>query len=133
MRHGRVPPAPLGDARDEHAVSVGAGPWPPAPLEVALVAAAVDEGRALAARARRAGAGVVVLRVPGAEDAGVIGRLAAWAATEPGRRDPAGPLSALRRLGDGPLAVAVGVVLGAGEQGLACRCDDRAAEVAGAL
>jgi hypothetical protein len=156
MRHGRVPPAPLGDGRGEHAVTVDAGPWPAAPLEVAVIAAAVDEGRALAARAARDGAGVVVLRAAGAADESMLERVAAWTAragggaapdgpyaadpgaaapdaTAPGAAEPAGPLSALRRYGDGPLAVAFGVVLGAGEHGLACRCADRAASVAAAL
>jgi NaMN:DMB phosphoribosyltransferase len=42
-----------------------------------------------------------------------------------------GPLGALRRLGDAPIAVLCGIALGAGERGLGCVCHGPAA-VAGA-
>jgi hypothetical protein len=130
VTHGRVPPQPLTGARGERVVEVGPGEWPPAPMEVAMVAAAVDEGRALAARAARAGAGRVLLRC---RFSGAYGDLAGWLDGPRGADAPAGPLSALRRLGDGPLAVAMGVVLGAGEQGLAVTGDDAIARLAGRL
>ena len=133
MSHGRVPPRPVTGARGERVVEVGPGDWPAPPMEVALVAAAVDEGRALAARAARAGAGHVVLRARDVADPDGWRRLDAWLDGPRGGAAPAGPLSALRRLGDGQLAVLMGVVLGAGEQGLTCACEDVTARVAGRL
>jgi hypothetical protein len=133
VTHGRVPPSPLTGARGERVVEVGPGEWPAPPLEVALVAAAVDEGRALAARAAREGAGRVLLRARDVRDLDGWRRLTAWLDGPRGGDAPAGPLSALRRLGDGQLAVLMGVVLGAGEQGLACTCEDVTARVAGRL
>jgi hypothetical protein len=130
VTHGRVPPSPLTGGRGERVVEVAAGDWPPAPMEVAMVAAAVDEGRALAGRAARAGAGRVVVRC---HFSGAYGAIAEWLDGPRGPDAPAGPLSALRRFGDGPLAVAMGVVLGAGEQGLAATGDDAIARLAGRL
>ena len=130
MTHGRVPPSPRTGARGERVVEVGPGEWPPPPLEVALVAAAVDDGRALAGRAARAGAGTVRLRCA---FSGAYGDVIGWLDGDRPDGAPAGPLSALRRFGDGPLAVAMGVVLGAGEQGLAVTGDDAIARLAGRL
>jgi hypothetical protein len=133
VTHGRVPPSPLTGARGERVVEVGPGEWPEPPLEVALVAAAVDEGRALAARAGRAGAGRVLLRSRDVRDLDGWRRVTAWLDGPRGGDAPAGPLSALRRFGDGQLAVLMGVVLGAGEQGMACTCEDVSSRVAGRL
>jgi hypothetical protein len=133
LTHGRVPPQPLTGARGERVVEVGPGEWPEPPLEVAMVAAAVDEGRALAGRAARAGAGHVVLRSRDVRDLDGWRTLTAWLEGPRGGDAPAGPLSALRRLGDGQMAVLMGVVLGAGEQGLTCACEDVTARVAGRL
>jgi nicotinate-nucleotide--dimethylbenzimidazole phosphoribosyltransferase len=44
-----------------------------------------------------------------------------------------GPLGALRRLGDAPIAVLCGVALGAGEHGLGCVCDGPAAAAGAAV
>jgi NaMN:DMB phosphoribosyltransferase len=124
---------PLARAAGERAVDVGPGPWPDPPLEIAVVAAAVDEGRALAARAARDGAGHLVVRAPDMSDGAAATRLEEWIDGRGGADAPGGPLSALRRLGDGQLAVCFGAVLGAGEQGLTCSCEGRTATVAGRL
>jgi len=85
-------------------------------LSVGEVALAVDTGRGLAARA--AGEGVHVLVAAAAGD----GSDAAARALADGLAAPGdhGPLGALRRLGDAPIAVVCGVALGAGEHGLGC-------------
>jgi NaMN:DMB phosphoribosyltransferase len=85
-------------------------------LGVAEVALAVDTGRELAARAAADGVHVLVATVPGADSEAAARALAAGLAG-PGDH---GPLGALRRLGDAPIAVACGVALGAGERGLGC-------------
>jgi hypothetical protein len=133
LTHGRVPPQPLSGGRGDRVVEVGPGDWPAPPMEVAFVAAAVDEGRALAGRAARAGAGRVLLRAHDVADLDGWRRLGQWLDGPRGGDVPAGPLSAVRRLGDGQLAVLMGVVLGAGEQGMACTCEDVTARVAGRL
>ncbi len=121
-------------------------------LEVGAVAAAVDVGRALAAAAAHDGVTVLVGgemgianttpatclaawltggapaelvgRGTGLDDAGLARKRAvvegALALHAPGLR---GPLSALRRLGGGEIAVLCGLALGAGEHGLAYVCD----------
>ena len=88
-------------------------------LEVGAVAAAVDAGRALAARAAADGITVVVATggTPGPAQA-----LARWLAGDR-PEDIRGPLGALRRLGDGHACVLTGLALGAGEHGLGCLCD----------
>jgi NaMN:DMB phosphoribosyltransferase len=85
-------------------------------MSVGEVALAVDIGRALAARAAADGVHVVVATAPGDAGAAAARALAADLAA-PGDR---GPLGALRRLGDAPIAVLCGVALGAGERGLGC-------------
>jgi hypothetical protein len=83
---------------------------------VGEVALAVDTGRDLAARAAADGVHVLVATVPGAASDDAARTLAAGLAT-PGDH---GPLGALRRLGDAPIAVVCGIALGAGERGLGC-------------
>jgi Phosphoribosyltransferase len=91
-------------------------------LSVGEVAAGVDRGRDLAARA--AAVVVTVLAGGGAGDLATARRLAANA----GR-----PLRALRRLGDFELTVLCGLALGAGEHGLGYVCDGLAATAAAAV
>jgi nicotinate-nucleotide--dimethylbenzimidazole phosphoribosyltransferase len=85
-------------------------------MTVGEVALAVDTGRALAARAAADGVDVLVTTVPGDGSDGAARALAAGLAAP----SEHGPLGALRRLGDPPIAVLCGVALGAGEHGLGC-------------
>jgi NaMN:DMB phosphoribosyltransferase len=96
-------------------------------LGVPQVALAVDAGRDLAAGAARDGVAVVIGEGPAHE--GALRDLAA--ALEAGGESGHGPLGALRRHGDGTIAVLCGLALGAGEHGLGLVADDAAA-VAGA-
>jgi hypothetical protein len=85
-------------------------------LSVGEVALAVDTGRELAARAAADGVHVLVATATGdASDAAAHALAAGLAA--PGDH---GPLGALRRLGDAPIAVLCGIALGAGEHELGC-------------
>jgi len=131
-------------------------------LAVAAVAHAVDAGRALAAEAAADGVTVLVggemgianttpatclaavltgrppdsLVGPGTGlDADGVARKRAVVARALARHGPeiGGPLSALRRLGGGELAVLCGLALGAGEQGLAYVCDGLIATAAAAI
>jgi nicotinate-nucleotide--dimethylbenzimidazole phosphoribosyltransferase len=131
-------------------------------LGVAEVAAAVDAGRELAAEAARDGVTVLVggemgignttpatclaavltgrraeaLVGPGTGlDAAGLARKRAVVRAALARHAGAvrGPLSALRRLGGGDLAVLCGLALGAGEQGLAYVCDGLIATAAAAV
>jgi hypothetical protein len=85
-------------------------------LSVGEVALAVDTGRQLAARAAADGVHVLVATVPPPASDEAARALADGIAV-PGDH---GPLGALRRLGDAPIAVVCGVALGAGEHGLGC-------------
>jgi NaMN:DMB phosphoribosyltransferase len=80
-------------------------------MSVGETALGVDAGRELAGRARAAGATVILAALDGGERPALIA--AALAETGEPR-----PLRALRRLGDGPIAVLCGAALGAGEHGL---------------
>jgi len=117
-------------------------------LEVAEVAAAVDAGRELAARAAGEGITVIAGAAPSAEAAAAAtalaaaltgrppaGPLAAPAARALARHAGAarGPLGALRRLGDGDVALLCGLALGAGERGLGYVCDGPAGTAAAAV
>jgi nicotinate-nucleotide--dimethylbenzimidazole phosphoribosyltransferase len=117
-------------------------------LEVAEVAAAVDTGRELAARARREGITVLAGAAPSpgailaatSIAAALSGRPPAGPHAERAARALArhagaihGPLGALRRLGDGDLALLCGVALGAGEQGLGFLCDGLTGTAAAAV
>ena len=98
-----------------------------AALGVPQVALAVDVGRDLAAAAARDGITVLI-----GEGRGHDGDLAGLAAAlTAGVATGHGPLGALRRHGDGAVAVLCGLALGAGEHGLGFVADDAAA-VAGA-
>jgi NaMN:DMB phosphoribosyltransferase len=98
-------------------------------MSVGEVALAVDAGRELAARAAAEGVHVLVATTRGdASDAAAAALTARLAA--PGEH---GPLGALRRLGDAPVAVLCGVALGAGERGLGCLCDGPAARAGAAV
>jgi hypothetical protein len=99
-------------------------------MTVGEVALAVDTGRDLAARAAAGGAHVVVATASdaAASDAAARALAAALTGAAPGDH---GPLGALRRLGDAPIAVLCGLALGAGERGLGCVCHGRPA-IAGA-
>jgi nicotinate-nucleotide--dimethylbenzimidazole phosphoribosyltransferase len=119
-------------------------------LGVGEVAAAVDAGRALAARAREDGMTVLVGGEMGIGNTTPAACLAQWLTGRAGLAGPGtgldaaavarkqavvdaavalhapdirGPLGALRRLGGGEIAVLCGLALGAGEQGLAYVCD----------
>lgn len=123
-----------------------------AALTTSQVAHAVDAGRALAAEAAAAGVTVLVgaevgiaSTTPATCLAAVVTGQALEALVGPGTgldaeglarkravvaralarhgAEVRGPLSALRRLGGGELAVLCGLALGAGEQGLAYVCD----------
>jgi nicotinate-nucleotide--dimethylbenzimidazole phosphoribosyltransferase len=97
-------------------------------LDVPQVALAVDAGRDLAAAAARDGVTVLIGEAPsGAGGAGLAALAAALTGAEPGH----GPLGALRRHGDGVVAVLCGLALGSGEHGLGFVADGPAA-VAGA-
>jgi nicotinate-nucleotide--dimethylbenzimidazole phosphoribosyltransferase len=100
-------------------------------LSVGEVALAVDTGRALAAEAAARGVHVVVARASDAAASDSAAR--ALAAALAGGAGEHGPLGALRRLGDAPIAVLCGVALGAGERGLGCVCDGPAAIAGGAV
>lgn len=131
-------------------------------LDVAVVAAAVDAGRALAAEAADAGVTVLVggdmgigNTTPASCLASVLTGGSAQALVGPGTGLDAeglarkravveralalhgpeigGPLSALRRLGGGEIAVLCGLALGAGEAGLAYVCDGLVATAAAAI
>jgi hypothetical protein len=155
--HGRVPPEPFDGPA---AASVADGPgrvpvaWlagclgdpepqvnarrhlqlggPPDALSVEETARWVDAGREAAAHAKTAG--VTVLVAVGAPS-GACERLQDWLDGKPvpAHAEIRGPLGALRRLGDADLAVLVGVVLGAGEQGLAALAEGPAAGAAAEL
>jgi len=92
-------------------------------MTVGEVALAVDTGRELAARAAADGVHVLVATAPGGVSDAPARALAEGLAT-PGDH---GPLGALRRLGDAPIAVLCGIALGAGERGLGCVCHGPAA------
>jgi len=99
------------------------------PMSVGEVALAVDTGRELAGRAAAQGVHVVVATAAnGASDAAA--EVLSDALAAPGGH---GPLGALRRLGDAPIAVLCGVALGAGEHGLGCVCDGPAAAAGAAV
>ncbi len=100
------------------------------PMSVPHVAAAVDNGRELAARAARDGVTVLVGRGTGSPRAQAV---ADWLAGRHEDPEIRGPLGALRRLGDGELCVLCGLALGAGEQGLGYVCDDLAARAAAGI
>jgi len=129
-------------------------------LSAGAVAAAVDAGRALAAEAARDGATVLVggdmgignttpatclaavlcggepLVGPGTGlDPAGVERKRAVVARALALHGPeiSGPLSALRRLGGGEIAVLCGLALGAGECGLAYVCDGLIATAAAAV
>lgn len=155
--HGRVPPEPF-DAPAAAAVADGPGRVPVAwlagclhdpaprvhvrrhvqlggpadPLSVEETARWVDAGREAAAHAKAAG--VTVLVAAGAPS-DATERLRAWldGMPVPEHAEIRGPLGALRRLGDADAAVLVGVVLGAGEQGLAVLAEGPAAGAAADL
>jgi nicotinate-nucleotide--dimethylbenzimidazole phosphoribosyltransferase len=124
----------------------------PRVLSVREVAAAVDAGRALAARSATGGVTVLASQVVGARatvsacaltvlltnrPASAVSRGGQVSAVEATLERHAGaltgPLSALRRLGGGALARTCGVALGAGEHGLAFVADGLGATVAAAL
>ena len=126
----------------------------PAGLEVGEVAAAVDAGRALAARAAADGitvlagdaggreASVPAICVAGALTGAPPARLAApdsavgeavAAALDRQAEQARGPLGVLRRLGDAGLAVLTGLAVGAGETGLAYVCDGLVATAGAAV
>jgi nicotinate-nucleotide--dimethylbenzimidazole phosphoribosyltransferase len=94
-------------------------------LDVPAVAAAVDQGRELAASAARDGI-TLVTGIAEREDIAHAVALVAGLASGP-------PLRALRRFGDGELCVLAGLALGAGEQGLGYVCDGLASTVAAAV
>jgi hypothetical protein len=98
-------------------------------LGVPQVALAVDAGRDLAAAAARAGIVVLIGEGPGhhGDVAGLAAALSAGAATGHG------PLGALRRHGDGAIAVLCGLALGAGKHGLGFVADDAAAAAGAAV
>ena len=98
-------------------------------LGVPQVALAVDAGRDLAAAAAREGIGVLIGEGPGhrGDVAGLAAALPAGVATGHG------PLGALRRHGDGAIAVLCGLALGAGEHGLGFVADDAAAAAGAAV
>ena len=102
---------------------IAAEPSDESPLAVAEVAAAVDAGRDLAARAADDGIAVTLAR--GSDSTRAAALLAALVDGDPDSAPR--PLRALRRLGDREIAVLCGVALGAGEQGLGCVCDGLAA------
>jgi len=110
----------LAPPRDGRAMTVG---------EVAL---AVDTGRAIAARAGADGVHVLVAAASdaAASEEAAQALAAALTAVEPIHH---GPLGALRRLGDAPVAVLCGVALGAGVRGLGCMCHGSAAIVGAAV
>lgn len=131
-------------------VSLGLGPGrdllrEPA-LSVGEVAAAVDAGRELAAKAARE---QVTVLAAGAIGAGAPVAATSLAALLTGReaagRDEVavalalhapltpGPLGALRRVGGGAIAVVCGLALGAGEHGLGLVCDGLAATAGAAV
>jgi nicotinate-nucleotide--dimethylbenzimidazole phosphoribosyltransferase len=85
-------------------------------LTIGEVALAVDTGRELAARAAADGVHVLVATIPG-DGSDASARGLADALATPGDH---GPLGALRRQGDAPIAVLCGVALGCGEHGLGC-------------
>jgi nicotinate-nucleotide--dimethylbenzimidazole phosphoribosyltransferase len=158
-RGGAAPdgaPALDGAARELHADVVRVDPGlPPSrdpaagpALEVAEVAAAVDTGRELAARAARDGITVLAGAAPspGAAvaatslAAALTGRPPAGPHAAPAARSLArhagavrGPLGALRRLGDADVALLCGLALGAGEQGLGYLCDGLTGTAAAAV
>ncbi len=155
--HGRVPPEPF-DAPAAAAIAGGPGrvpvAWlagclhdpapqvnarrhvqlggPPDALSVEETARWVDAGREAAAHAKAAG--VTVLVAAGAPSE-ATGRLREWLDGKPvpEHAEIRGPLGALRRLGDADAAVLVGVVLGAGEQGLAVLAEGATAATAAEL
>ncbi len=96
------------------------------PLDIGLVAAAVDAGRAAARRERARGAAVLV---PLESPDGAHAEAAARVRARLGAGD--GPLRTLRREGTAALAVACGLALGAGEHGVGC-CTDGPEGAAGA-
>jgi nicotinate-nucleotide--dimethylbenzimidazole phosphoribosyltransferase len=98
-------------------------------LGVPQVALAVDAGRDLAASAAREGVAVLIGEAPGHE--GALPDLTA--ALEAGGESGHGPLGALRRHGDGAIAVLCGLALGAGEHGLGFVADDAAAAAGAAI
>ena len=154
------PPAPVREADIGELVLIDAARLPPSrdpavepALSVGEVAAAVDLGRELAAHA--AADGVTVLAAAAVGPAGTTAPTCLTALLT--RRDPAqlvgagderavveralalhgaaarGPLGALRRVGDGAIAVLCGLALGAGEHGLAFVCDGAGATAAAAV
>ena len=98
-------------------------------LSLPQVALAVDAGRDLAAAAAREGVTVLIGEAPGHE--GDVAALAAALAA--GDATGHGPLGALRRHGDGAVAVLCGLALGAGEHGLGFVADDAAAAAGAAV
>jgi nicotinate-nucleotide--dimethylbenzimidazole phosphoribosyltransferase len=98
-------------------------------LGVPQVALAVDTGRELAAAASRQGVTVLVGEAPG--HGGDVAALAV--ALGAGGRSGHGPLGALRRHGDGAIAVLCGLALGAGEHGLGFVADDAPAAAGAAV
>jgi nicotinate-nucleotide--dimethylbenzimidazole phosphoribosyltransferase len=93
------------------------------------VALAVDTGREAAAAAARDG--ITVLIGEGPDHAGDLAGLAdSLTAVGPAGH---GPLGALRRHGDGAIAVLCGLALGAGQQGLGFVADDAAAAAGAAV
>jgi nicotinate-nucleotide--dimethylbenzimidazole phosphoribosyltransferase len=131
-------------------------------LSVSEVAAAVDAGRALAARAAADGVTVLAGGEMGIGNTTPATCLAAWLTGRPAAAlvgpgtglsedrvahkravveralalhaaEARGPLGALRRLGGGEIAVLCGLALGAGEHGLAYVCDGVIATAAAAV
>ena len=98
-------------------------------LGVGEVALAVDAGRQLAAAAARDGVTVLAGEGPGhhGDLPALAGALAA------GGPSGHGPLGALRRHGDGAIAVLCGLALGAGEHGLGFVAGDAAAAAGAAV
>jgi nicotinate-nucleotide--dimethylbenzimidazole phosphoribosyltransferase len=95
-------------------------------LTVPEVAAAVDQGRDLAAAARRDGMTVLAVGATGEASAAAASDLAALLRESP-------PLRALRRAGTREVAVVCGLALGAGEHGLGCVCDGPGATAGAAV
>jgi NaMN:DMB phosphoribosyltransferase len=112
-RIGRV------DAAVARGTSPRSAPARPA-LTVAEVAAAVDTGRDVAAKAAADGIAVLIASAPPADEP-ALSLIAALT------DDPAHPLRALRHLGTEEIAVLCGIALGAGEHGLGLVCDGLAA------
>lgn len=98
-------------------------------LSVGQVALAVDAGREAAAAAAREGITVLIGEAPdhAGDLAALAGSLSARGAAGHG------PLGALRRHGDGAIAVLCGLALGAGEHGLGFVADDAAAAAGAAV